>query len=409
MLFWILSFLEEEYYNNSAHKLRAIAHWVMSGCVSPYLYLEAYDLISHDPYLLTKLGRFEVRILRWAIRHQVLTKELAAQIFEVVEMNQGFHPVHFELMQAAYGTEEKPEYVGQICSYLIRTQQFDTKFHHWYEKGIGLELRITGLYEAYLMSLDEREIASVPKIIRMYFQYDSNLPYRKMAILYNNIIASKESEPEIYEQYRRVMSRFAMEQIEQEHVDDNLAVVYEDMLELGLVNEELAKCLSNILFAHKLVIMQPHMVRAIVYQKQMKDPQIVPIVNGCAYVSLFCREYAILFEDGKGQRYIHSVPYRLDSLMDAGSYLEKCTALAPEELPYIVSHFGEKPDHHMFDAKEEKFSGECCLHRSWIRNTSRIFPGRLCVIIRKKSKNPWWNNIWNRQIMSRCRRRCVSI
>ena len=101
-----------------------------------------------------------------------------------------------------------------------------------------------------------------------------------MAILYNNIIASKESEPEIYEQYRRVMSRFAMEQIEQEHVDDNLAVVYEDMLELGLVNEELAKCLSNILFAHKLVIMQPHMVRAIVYQKQMKDPQIVPIVNG---------------------------------------------------------------------------------------------------------------------------------
>lgn len=130
--------------------------------------------------------------------------------------------------------------MGQICSYLIRTQQFDTKFHHWYEKGIGLELRITGLYEAYLMSLDEREIASVPKIIRMYFQYDSNLPYRKMAILYNNIIASKESEPEIYEQYRRVMSRFAMEQIEQEHVDDNLAVVYEDMLELGLVNEELA-------------------------------------------------------------------------------------------------------------------------------------------------------------------------
>ena len=180
LLFWVLSFLVEEYYNNSAHKLRAIAHWVMSGCVSPYLYLEAYDLISHDPYLLTKLGRFEVRILRWAIRHKVLTKEQAAQIFEVVEMNQGFHPVHFELMQAAYGTEEKPEYVGQICSYLIRTQQFDTKFHHWYEKGIGLELRITGLYEAYLMSLDEREIASVPKIIRMYFQYDSNLPARSV-------------------------------------------------------------------------------------------------------------------------------------------------------------------------------------------------------------------------------------
>lgn len=43
------------------------------------------------------------------------------------------------------------------------------------------------------------------------------------------------------------------------------------------------------------------MVRAIVYQKQMKDPQIVPIVNGCAYVSLFCREYAILLKMGKAK------------------------------------------------------------------------------------------------------------
>ena len=288
----------------------------------------------------------------------------------------------------AFFAEEKPEYVGQICSYLIRTQQFDTKFHHWYEKGIGLELRITGLYEAYLMSLDEREIASVPKIIRMYFQYDSNLPYRKMAILYNNIIASKESEPEIYEQYRRVMSRFAMEQIEQEHVDDNLAVVYEDMLELGLVNEELAKCLSNILFAHKLVIMQPHMVRAIVYQKQMKDPQIVPIVNGCAYVSLFCREYAILFEDGKGKRYIHSVPYRLDPLMDAGSYLEKCTALAPEELPYIVSHFGEKPDHHMFDAKEEKFFRRVLFAQELDTEYQSYFSREIVRYYQKKEQKP---------------------
>ena len=355
LLFWILSFLEEEYYNNHAHKLRAIAHWVMNGCVSPYLYLEAYYLISQDPYLVTRLGRFEVRILRWAIRHGVLTKELAAQIFEVVEMNQGFHPVYFALMQAAYETDEKPEYVGMICSYLIRAQRFETKFHRWYEKGIALELRITGLYEAYLLSLDEREIASVPKIIRMYFQYNSNLPYRKMAILYNNIIASKESEPEIYEQYRKVMSRFAMEQIEQEHVDDNLAVVYEDMLELGLVNEELAKCLANILFVHKLVIMQPHMVRAIVYQKQMKDPQIVPIVDGCAYVSVFCKEYVILLEDEKGRRYLHSVPYRLEPLLDFRPYLKKCTALAPEELPYIVSRFGEKPDYHMFGTEDEKF------------------------------------------------------
>ena len=89
LLFWVLLFLEEDYYNNSAHKLKAIEHWVMDGCASPYLYIEAYYLIWQDPYLLTKLGNFEIRILRWAIRHQALNQDLAAQIFQVAQPNTG--------------------------------------------------------------------------------------------------------------------------------------------------------------------------------------------------------------------------------------------------------------------------------------------------------------------------------
>ena len=49
--------------------------------------------------------KIEVRILRWAIRHQVLTKELAAQIFEVVEMNQGF--IRFILTDAGQLTGQR--------------------------------------------------------------------------------------------------------------------------------------------------------------------------------------------------------------------------------------------------------------------------------------------------------------
>lgn len=95
--------------------------------------------------------------------------------------------------------------------------------------------------------------------------------------------------------------------------------------------------------------------------------------------------------------------------MDAGSYLEKCTALAPEELPYIVSHFGEKPDHHMFDAKEEKFFRRVLFAQELDTEYQSYFSREIVRYYQKKSKNPWWNNIWNRQIMSRCRRRCVSI
>lgn len=357
LLFWVLSFLEEEYYNNSAHKLEAIASWVMDGCASPYLYLEAYYLYCQEPYLLTKLGKFEVRILRWAIHRHSLTRELAEQIFQVVEVNKGFQKTHYELLCAAYEVAPDPENVGLICSYLIRAQKFDVQYHHWFEMGIELELRITSLYEAYLLSLDERSLGTVPKIIQMYFQYDSNLPYRKMAILYSNIIAAKDTCPEMYEKYLKTMSRFAMEQVEQEHMDDNLAVLYEDMLDLGLVNAELAHCLAGILYTHKLVIFDRRMVRAIIYQRQLKEAQIVPIVEQSAYFQLFSKDYVILFEDEKGRRYIDSVSYRLEKLMEPERYLAKCMPLAPDELVYLIPYFENKSDYRVFTKEDERYFG----------------------------------------------------
>lgn len=355
LLFWVLSFLQEQYFNNNAGKLKAIEYWCTKGCYSPYLYIEAYYLIWQDPYLLTKLDAFEIRVLRWAIRHHAMTKDISAQIFQIVETTKGFNPVLYQLLCAAYEANPKPENIGMICSYLIKGQKFDTKYHKWYEMGIELELRITSLYEAYLLSMDERKLSPVPKIIQMYFQYESSLPYKRMAILYNNIIASKETNPEVYRKYRRTMGRFAMEQVEAEHMDDNLAVLYEDMLELGLVSEELAHHLSHIIFMNKLVVFDDKMVRAVIYQRQMKDPQIVPIYEQSAYFQLFSDDYIILFEDEKGQRYVNSVSYRLQPLMDPSRYIAKCMELAPNEISYIVSEFRNKQYYLSFTEEDKKY------------------------------------------------------
>lgn len=355
LLFWVLTFLQEKYFNDNARKLKAIEYWVMKGCSSPYLYLEAYYLIWQDPYLLTKLGAFEFRVLRWAIRRRAITKDIAMQIFQIVENHRGFEPVYYQLLCAAYEVNPKPENLGTICSYLIKGQQYHNKYHHWFEQGIELELRITGLYEAYLLSMDERRIAPVPKIIQMYFQYESNLPYKKMAVLYNNIIASKNTNIDIYLQYRRTMGKFAMEQVEVGHMDDNLAVLYEEMLDLGLVNKEIATALSKIVFTKKMIVLDKRFVRAIIYQKQLVEPQIVPIVDQAAYFQLFSEDYVILFEDNRGRRYSGSVSFQLQSLMDSQKYLEKCMSLAGAELPYLIFYFDKKINYLTFTTRDKDY------------------------------------------------------
>lgn len=354
LLFWVLLFLRDQYFDDSAGKLKDIKYWVLRGCSSPYLYIEAYYLISQDPYLIKELSVFELRILSWAVKEKALTKELAGAIFEAVDLAGGFDNRVYELLTAAYEICPEAEYVGIICSYLIKGHKNDTCFHKWFELGIENKLRLTGLYESYLLTMDDRQISPVPKIIQMYFSFDNKLPYRKLAVLYNNIIAAKETEPEVYHKYRKAMGRFAMDQAQLRHIDDNLAVLYEDMLELGFINEELSVAFSDIIYTHKLIVFDKRIVRAIIYQNEMKEPQIVPVTDQCAYFELFSNDYVILFEDSRGYRYVKSISYSLQRLMDAEKYLDRCISLSPDRPQYIVSHFKHVKDYSDFTKDDLK-------------------------------------------------------
>lgn len=354
LLFWVLLFLRDQYFDDSAGKLKDIKYWVLRGCSSPYLYIEAYYLISQDPYLIKELSVFELRILSWAVKEKALTKELAGAIFEAVDLAGGFDNRVYELLTAAYEICPEAEYVGIICSYLIKGHKNDTCFHKWFELGIENKLRLTGLYESYLLTMNDRQISPVPKIIQMYFSFDNKLPYRKLAVLYNNIIAAKETEPEVYHKYRKAMGRFAMDQVQLRHIDDNLAVLYEDMLELGFINEELSAAFSDIIYTHKLIVFDKRIVRAIIYQNEMKEPQIVPVTDQCAYFELFSNDYVILFEDSRGYRYVKSISYRLQRLMDAEKYLDRCISLSPDRPQYIVSHFKNVRDYSDFTKDDLK-------------------------------------------------------
>lgn len=354
LLFWVLLFLRDQYFDDSAGKLKDIKYWVLRGCSSPYLYIEAYYLISQDPYLIKELSVFELRILSWAVKEKALTKELAGAIFEAVDLAGGFDNRVYELLTAAYEICPEAEYVGIICSYLIKGHKNDTCFHKWFELGIENKLRLTGLYESYLLTMNDRQISPVPKVIQMYFSFDNKLPYRKLAVLYNNIIAAKETEPEVYHKYRKAMGRFAMDQVQLRHIDDNLAVLYEDMLELGFINEELSAAFSDIIYTHKLIVFDKRIVRAIICQNEMKEPQIVPVTDQCAYFELFSNDYVILFEDSRGYRYVKSISYRLQRLMDAEKYLDRCISLSPDRPQYIVSHFKNVRDYSDFTKDDLK-------------------------------------------------------
>ena len=354
MLFWILLFVKEEYYRNPFRRLKAIEQWVGSGNSSPYLYLEAYYLIWQDSYLLTQLDSFEIKILNWAAKQDVISTDIAMQVKSLLPEQREYKKQLYPIIERCYEADRSPEMVAAACSYFIRGQQFGTKYHVWYERGIESEIRITNLYEAFLLSMDASGIEPMPKMLQMYFQYHCTLPYKYMAVLYVNIIGSKDRQPELYQRYRRTMEQFAVTQLEAGHMDDNLAVIYHEILPLILWNEELARKAADILFVHRMSCKNPRAAQICVLQEPLKDMQIVPVVNGCAYFKAFTKQYVILFLDTEGNCFTEE-DYQENELIDPENYLEKCMELAPDEPAYLVYYFSGRKQKQDLNRKDDRY------------------------------------------------------
>ena len=291
MLFWILLFVKDEFYRNSSRRFKAIEQWIGRGCHSPYLYLEAYYLIWQDPYLLSGLNDFTLKILGWAAKQDAISKDIALQVRNLLPEQREYQKKWYPVLEKCYEADPSEEMVAAICTYLIRGQQFAPKYHVWYERGIDSEIRITNLYEAFLISMDPNEVTAIPKMIQLYFQYNSGLSYRYMAVLYVNIIAAKEKQPDVYHKYRRNMEQFALAQMEAGHMDDNLAILYQEILPVSILNEELAHKAAEVLFVHKLCCENHGIAKAYILHWQLKAPQVVTLTNGCGYFKAYSKDY----------------------------------------------------------------------------------------------------------------------
>ena len=303
MLFWILLFVKDEFYRNSSRRFKAIEQWIGRGCHSPYLYLEAYYLIWQDPYLLSGLNNFTLKILGWAAKQDAISKDIALQVRNLLPEQREYQKKWYPVLEKCYEADPSEEMVAAICTYLIRGQQFAPRYHIWYERGIDSEIRITNLYEAFLISMDQNEVAVIPKMIQLYFQYNSGLSYRHMAVLYVNIIAAKEKQPDVYHKYRRNMEQFALAQMEAGHMDDNLAVIYREILPVSILNEKLAHKAAEVLFVHKLCCENHGIAKAYILHWQLKAPQVVTLTNGCGYFKAYSKDYTVILCDTGGNCY----------------------------------------------------------------------------------------------------------
>lgn len=383
LLFWCLLMTKEDFIQDHHKKLRALERHMEQGSESPLLYAEAYCLLKKEPYLLHYFGAFELKILNWARKQKALTEDLAEQFFGAFSENCPYQRSILLLFESCCMQWPDEKRLSVFLAYLIRNQKYGRRFFPWYEKGVEQKLRITGLYEAYVMSMDPREVQEMPQIILMYFKYNNQLGYRQKAVLYVNIIANRHRQPEIYEQYKESMHAFAMAQMEQGHMDDNLAVIYQDVLAEMPVGQAEAEHLVRILFVHKLTCMEPRITRVIVMQEPLQQAAVIPVRGQTAYFPLYTNAYRIFYEDASGNRYSGDMDVQMEKLMYPGRYIRRCLQYVPDALPYLLYYFSGRTSSACFTEEDVPLFERVMEHPAVDRHYKALLAPRFLLLLQE--------------------------
>ncbi len=338
-IFWFLLFLRKEYIKNPTAKLRDIAGWVDEGWDSPLLYIEAYYIFKQDPYLITTFNDLTVKVLNWARKKDAITREFAIQMVHVLETERTFNPKVLPILEDCYKTYPDMQFLLAIVTYLLKAPYVDETFLPWFKKAIEANLHISGIFEAYMEALPAYSVDRLPHLLTMFFKYNCNLSYDKKALLYANIILHKDEDYTIYEGYEKAIETFALEQLKLGRLDDNLAVCYQRLMELGIFDKEVARLIEELSYKKKIAVINSDIRRVFLYQEEYKAPVIANISEHKAYINYVGSKGVIFLEDNEGYLFVDDDSYLTENVIDTTGYSDKLTSLAPLNMAQALTLF----------------------------------------------------------------------
>ncbi len=318
---WLLLYLSEEYHKSATGKWIFLEKQYNIGCTSPMLYIEAVALLNNNPALLRRLGDFELQVVWYGARQELLKQEVVEQLIYLADRKKDYSDVLYRTLKKLYDKKNDVRLLQQICGLLIKGGKTGEKYFDWYRAGVENSLRITNLYEYYMMSLNTEKQQEIPKMVLMYFSYQNNLDYEHTAYLYDYILQNESQLGDIFETYRLRMEYFCLEQITKQHINRQLADIYNRLFQPGMITEQTCEPFSKLLFAHLIRVEDDRLQKVYVYQPGNLYPTEYVLNEGKTWVSLYGNNYTIVFEDAWNNRFVRNVEYTMEKLMIPGKFL----------------------------------------------------------------------------------------
>lgn len=306
------------------------------GYNSPLLYAGCAVVLNENPLIFGNPDDTDVCIMQWMARKDCISPELGHIFMEQLSSFKKFSPVAFRIAEYVCRSYDSPDNVRLLCGYLIRMDMTSPECNKWYLKGIEYDLKVTRLYEYYISSIDDTADITLPKVIYMYFKYNSNIDNRKKAFLFAKLIENKRAYPEIYDYYRDAMVSFANDQFLKGVINDNMAVIYTEFFDERMIMDNTGDQFIDIAASFKLETENMDVTQVTVVYNKLRIENTYAVNDGIACIMLYSNDYELIFSDGNVR--FMTQAYSITPFVDFGIFLKRALRLYRNNERVIIKY-----------------------------------------------------------------------
>lgn len=333
--FFFLVYLDKELIQDKYRQYQIIREFYKQGYCTCYLYFEALELLNQNPNFMEQMGDFEIGLFEWGMRYGYISFSLSYRFTQLVSQEKHFSKRLFRILESLYQVEADSVYLSAICSMLIRGNRTGREYHTYFEKGITANLKLIGLNEYYIRSMDYTSYPILPKTLLTYFTYSNSLDYMERAYLYTNVFLNKEEYEFVYDTYEIKIQEFMKEQLMLGNVNEYLVILYKAFLK-DKTDHDIVKLMPNIVFRKKLICHNMNMRGVYVKHDHEGQNTYVPLIDGKCYIDLCTNHYTLGFTDKSGNWYMKGIDYEIIDLLNQEDYMDICRKQCLEEERVLI-------------------------------------------------------------------------
>jgi len=356
LLLWFRLYTDKRSENGRVLHLQELEERFYKGNRSPLLYFETAALWNEEPALLKTLGKYELQVLLFALRNEMLQKEAILQFSLLALQGKEYNKLLLRCLCLAYKQYGQRDTLQALCTFLIANGIREKKYHTYFANACALQLRVPMLQEYYIYTCDCDLHTKIDQSVLLYFIYGNELEEPYCAFLYAYIVRNQETLSSFYRTYLKRMERYAVNSMKAGRIDRNLAVVYGEVLRSSLLDAELAAVLPKLIFSYYVECDNKEMVSVSVLHKEEEQECVVPLTDGAAIICMYTEDAKMGLLDAEGNRYLPAGDCRISRLLHEEELLYRCYELAGENRILLLNLLEKVHNFRMVDVDSVELS-----------------------------------------------------